>query len=243
MAKDPAFLFYPNDFDAATKFFSDDQVGIYLRLLIAQFQHGRLNEKQVLFISKRYDEDIMEKFIKDENNLYFSERLEFEVVRRKNFSDSRKNNRTGKVKDKEKTDNISLSLDKHMETETETENRNVKKKIKMELPFKNIEFVSKWGEWKQYKRIQHKFTYKSKQTEEASLSQLVKLSENNSEVAIKIIEQSIANGWKGFFNIKNENNGQLTKSVTNNNKSVGVSQLLAKAKRDFETFGNRSEHN
>ena len=44
MAKDPAFLFYPNDFDCATRFFTDEEVGIYLSLLIAQFQNGRLSE-------------------------------------------------------------------------------------------------------------------------------------------------------------------------------------------------------
>jgi len=67
MAKDPAFLFYANDFDSKTKFFSHEQVGMYLRLLIAQFQIGRLTQEQVLFICKRYDKDVMSKFDKDEN--------------------------------------------------------------------------------------------------------------------------------------------------------------------------------
>jgi len=39
MGKDPAFLFYSNDFDQGTKFFTDDQTGKYIRLLIAQHQH------------------------------------------------------------------------------------------------------------------------------------------------------------------------------------------------------------
>ena len=61
MAKDPAFLFYPNDFDCATKFFSDEEVGIYLRLLIAQFQNGRLHEKHMNHICKTYNKDIFSK--------------------------------------------------------------------------------------------------------------------------------------------------------------------------------------
>ena len=122
MAKDPAFLFYPNDFDSKTKFFSDEQVGKYLRLLIAEFQHGRLSEKQVLFICKSHDEEVMKKFTKDENNLYFNERLELEISKRKKFSASRSNNRKGKKKKDIK--NISKSYDSHMENENKNENEN-----------------------------------------------------------------------------------------------------------------------
>lgn len=110
MAKDPAFLFYPNDFDCATRFFSNEQVGIYLRLLIAQFQNGRLSEKHMNVICKTYDEDVFSKFMKDDNGLFYNERLENEVVKRKNYSESRRNNRKNK-------ENISLSYVKHMENE------------------------------------------------------------------------------------------------------------------------------
>lgn len=124
MAKDPAFLFYPNDFDSATKFLSDEQVGKYLRLLIAQFQHGRLNQKQVLFICKSYDEDIMKKFTKDENNLFYNERLELEVTKRKSYCESRRKNKTSKSEDKI---NISKTYDEHMYQHMENENVNENK--------------------------------------------------------------------------------------------------------------------
>ena len=139
MAKDPAFLFYPNDFDSATKFFSDEQVGKYLRLLIAQFQHGRLNEKQVLFISKSYDEDIMSKFTKDEKGLFFNERLEFEINKRKNYTASRSKNRTSK---KEDNVTISKSYDEHMNNhmENENENRNENKIIVRGKKFLSSDF-------------------------------------------------------------------------------------------------------
>ena len=96
MAKDPAFLFYANDFDSKTKFFSHEQVGMYLRLLIAQFQTGRLTQEQVLFICKRHDKDVLSKFDKDENGLYFNGRLEVEALKRKNYSESRRQNRLKK---------------------------------------------------------------------------------------------------------------------------------------------------
>jgi len=99
----------------------------------------------------------------------------------------------------------------------------------VDLPFKNSEFESAWNDWKEYKQSQHKFKFKSKKSEQTALNQLSELSKNSSDIAIKIINQSIANGWKGFFELKNLNNG-------NNKKQTGVEQLLAKAKLDFQTY-------
>jgi uncharacterized protein YdaU (DUF1376 family) len=120
MAKDPAFLFYPGDFNTGTQFFTDDQVGKYMRLLMAQHQHGHLTENQVIFICKSYDKDVMSKFVKDGNGLWYNERLEIEIVKRKKFVESRSKNKEGKSKSKI----ISKSYDSHMENENENENRN-----------------------------------------------------------------------------------------------------------------------
>lgn len=115
MAKDPAFLFYTNDFSTGTQFFSDEQVGKYLRLLMAQHQHGRLPENHMLFICKTYDKDIWSKFKRDEAGLFYNEKLETIVNERAKYAESRRNNRLGKTKEK----NISESYDKHMEDEIE----------------------------------------------------------------------------------------------------------------------------
>ena len=127
MAKDPAFLFYTNDFQSGTLFFTDEQVGKYIRLLMAQHQHGHLNEKQVLFICKTHDNDIMSKFVKDDNGMYYNEKLEAVINSRAKFSESRRNNRLGKKKDtseQEEVNNTSNSYVKHMENENEIENIN-----------------------------------------------------------------------------------------------------------------------
>jgi uncharacterized protein YdaU (DUF1376 family) len=130
MAKDPAFLFYPNDFDCATRFFTNEQIGIYLRLLIAQFQNGRLSEKHINIICKSYDEDVMSKFLKDEMGLYYNERLENEIVKRKNYSESRRNNRKNK-------ENISSSYVQHMENENTLVYNNINNKEKETENLKN----------------------------------------------------------------------------------------------------------
>jgi hypothetical protein len=118
MAKDPAFLFYPNDFMSGTQFFTDEQVGKFMRVLMAQHQHGHLTEKQVIFITKSYDNDIFLKLEKDEKGNFYNKRLEEEIIKRKNYTESRGKNKLGKLKEKI----ISKSHDFDMENENENEN-------------------------------------------------------------------------------------------------------------------------
>jgi len=135
MSKDPAFLFYSSDFLTGTMFMTDEQVGKYIRLLCAQHQKGRLSEKYMINICKSYDEDVFEKFIKDENGLYYNLRLENESLKRKRYSESRSNNRKGKKKEepKEHIKNISKTYVGHMENENENENEDrVKVTVKNE---------------------------------------------------------------------------------------------------------------
>lgn len=132
MAKDPAFLFYPGDFNTGTQFFSDEQVGKYMRLLMAQHQHGHLPENHMLMICKSYDKDVFNKFIKDKDGLWYNERLEIEIIKRKNYSKSRSENRNSAPKEK----NISSTYDPHMENKNRNEDiiNNKKESIsKLEL--------------------------------------------------------------------------------------------------------------
>ena len=117
--KDPAFLFYSDNFLSGTMFFTDDQVGKYIRLLCAQHLTGHLKENHMIFICKSFDKDIWDKFIKDEQGLYYNERLELEIIKRRNYSESRSNNKKGKIKKPKKT---SKSYDDHMGNENENEN-------------------------------------------------------------------------------------------------------------------------
>jgi uncharacterized protein YdaU (DUF1376 family) len=128
MAKDPAFLFYPGDFTTGTQFFSDEQVGKYIRLLMAQHQLGHLKEEHMIKICKTYDNDIFSKFIKDSNGLYYNERLEDEIVKRKKYSESRSKNRSVKK-------NICKSYDEHMENKNKDINNNINN---------NIGLIEKW---------------------------------------------------------------------------------------------------
>jgi hypothetical protein len=81
-----------------------------------------------------------------------------------------------------------------------------KVKVMVMLPFESEEFINYWEMWKEFKRKQFKFTYATPQSEQAALKDLVKLSNGDEQIALQIIEQSLAKGWKGFFALKNETN-------------------------------------
>ena len=139
MSKDPAFLFYSSDFLTGTMFMDNEQVGKFIRLLCLQHQKGHLRKKDMLKICKTYDEDVFDMFKKDDQDMYYNERLEEEANKRKAYSESRRTNR--KNKDKSSIKNISKTYVKHMENENENENINVNRnRNKSNIPTKE-EFI------------------------------------------------------------------------------------------------------
>lgn len=213
MSKDPAFLFYTGDFLSGTMFFSNEQLGVYLRLLMAQHQHGHLSQKQMNIICNSCDNEVMEKFVKDENGNYYNERLELEINKRKSYAESRSNNRKGKLKeDKPKRKNTSKSYDIHMEDRNKDKSKD-KKEDETEILKTPLE--KKFDEFLEYrKQIKKPVVEKSLQPLK---NKLWELSNKNTQTAIDILDQTITNGWQGIFEIKNNNNG---KQATNQNQQI-----------------------
>lgn len=113
--------------------------------------------------------------------------------------------------------------------ESKLKEKKVKESIEIIYPFDSDEFKKYWEMWLQFKKEQHNFTYKSKIALQGALNGLVKLSNGIEDIAIKIIEQSISNGWQGFFKLKNENNGTTTYS----NRKPTFAEQQSNALRDL----------
>jgi hypothetical protein len=92
------------------------------------------------------------------------------------------------------------------------------KKLDLINPFSES-FLDTWIIWKNYKKAEFKFLFKSIESEQAALNDLVKKANGEEETAAQIIHQSMANGWKGFFHLKKEGNGQ---SNTKNGHAKGT---------------------
>lgn len=71
-------------------------------------------------------------------------------------------------------------------------------KEKVVMPFEGGKFAEAWQMWKQYKKVEKGFGFKSSISEQASLLNLQKIS-NNEQEAITIIHNAIAQGWSGLY--------------------------------------------
>lgn len=78
MAKDPAFMFYASDFLTGTMYFTDAQVGKYIRLLCYQHQHGGLIDADLFAGIVGNDLILKKKFVETENGFY-NERLAYQM--------------------------------------------------------------------------------------------------------------------------------------------------------------------
>ena len=93
--KDPAVLIYVADFLVGTMFMTNEQVGIYIRLLLTQHQHGHMTiEHMKKACGGEIDPAVLEKFKQDEAGLFYNRRMDEEMERRGDYSVSRKNNST-----------------------------------------------------------------------------------------------------------------------------------------------------
>lgn len=68
----------------------------------------------------------------------------------------------------------------------------------------NPAFKEPFAAWLAYKKEQFGFRYKSERSMLAAYQSLVKLSDGDPNRAMRIVEQSMSNGWKGLFELKND---------------------------------------
>lgn len=96
MAKDPATLWYWNDWMGGTLTMSRHEKGAYMDLLTAQFNSGHLTETQIRRLLGNdqglWGTVLREKFVVDGNGSYYNQRLEDEINKRKSYVESRGKN-------------------------------------------------------------------------------------------------------------------------------------------------------
>lgn len=128
MAKDPAFLFYPGDWNLGTMHLTLLEKGCYMELLILQFAKGKFTEAQAKhMLNGSFDlawANIKEKF-KTDGNFYWNERLEREKHKRQKFTESRRINALSAKKKENDTKAYAKHMGKHMENKNENINTNL----------------------------------------------------------------------------------------------------------------------
>lgn len=89
-------------------------------------------------------------------------------------------------------------------------------------PWEGPRFLEAWGAWKLYREKEHRFKYKTAITEQTALKQLATVANGSEDMALRIMEQSVAFGWKGFFKIKDapsQGNGSTDQEYLNELKN------------------------
>jgi uncharacterized protein YdaU (DUF1376 family) len=142
MSKDPAFLFYPNDWLGGTMGMTFEEKGAYMDLLMLQFNRGHMTSQVIGQVVGQLWVKIQDKFKIDSNGLYYNERLDIEIEKRKTFVQSRYNNLSGKNQYTKSEGHMIGHMSNHMENENINENINNNKGKNFEKP--KIEEVKKY---------------------------------------------------------------------------------------------------
>jgi uncharacterized protein YdaU (DUF1376 family) len=121
MAKDPAFLFYPNDYIGGTMGMTFEEKGAYIEILMLQFNRGHMTSHMIGQLVGQLWESIKCKFVQDEQGLWYNIRLDQEKDKRMSFTQSRRNNIKGL------NQHTIGHMTSHMENENEDVNRNINK--------------------------------------------------------------------------------------------------------------------
>lgn len=134
--KNPAVLFYTSDFMSGVSDLTMEERGQYITMLCIQHQKGELSEKTIRLNVGLVSDDVMSKFIKDENGNFYNKRMREETEKRNKFTESRLNNgvrggRPKKNKEEEtKQNHMDNQEDIHMHNHmgNGNENENINKK-------------------------------------------------------------------------------------------------------------------
>jgi len=120
MAKDPAFLFYPNDWLGGTMGLTFEEKGCYIELLMMQFNKGKFTKaqaKHVLGICFDVAWANLEQKFRTDGTYFWNARLQMEQDKRIRFSESRRNNAKSPKKEEAYPNTSAEHMHKHMENE------------------------------------------------------------------------------------------------------------------------------
>jgi hypothetical protein len=144
MAKDPAFLFYYQDFLVGTTFMTLEERGAYITLLCYLADKGKITLPEILKIIPEHIWSAICCKFKNEGEYYFNSRLQEEIEKRKKFTESRRKNL-----------HKESHMDDHMKAHMENENENIY------ISIKELEKLNKdYGEALTKKAIQYLSNYK-----------------------------------------------------------------------------------
>lgn len=128
MSKDPAFLFYPNDWIGGTMGMTFEEKGAYMELLMLQFNRGHMTAHMIGQTIGQLWDKVKDKFEQDDEGLWYNKRLDTEKIKRSKYTQSRLNNKKGTNQFTKKQIQKVGHMTKHMENVNVNVNEDINNK-------------------------------------------------------------------------------------------------------------------
>jgi len=100
-------------------------------------------------------------------------------------------------------------------------NTDISKKDKFDFEELEELNIKVWKKWRAYRKETFRLTYKPI-GEKAAIGKLMRLSQGCHEVQEQIIQQSIENGWKGIFDLKEQKQSKTKSALDNWQKARNI---------------------
>lgn len=232
MAKDPAFLFYPNDWIGGTMGMTFEEKGAYMELLMLQFNRGHMTKHMMGQTVGQLLDKVLDKFEIDTNGLYFNSRLEHEKIKRKKFTESRRNNVCGLNQHTKKQQKIGAHMEghiiSHMTSHMENENISIDIVKNNSINYRMFEIFKKINiEYPEDKKLDYTalFAIATKISKSKNILQHEMLNGKMEDVLktwANIVEFIVSDKWFSTRSLTDINNEwqRLIQSMTNKNKEV-----------------------
>jgi len=131
---------------------------------------------------------------------------------------------------------------------TKKDNIQINNKDK-ELVFFSSDWEDLWNVWIQYKKEEHRDKFKSKNTEQVALNHLMKISNNDIDIAKEIVNYSIANKYKGLFELKqkinktsNDKHKQFTDYFKDMVREIDGKNISFETITEVKRIGNNTDY-
>jgi len=205
MAKDPAFLFYYQDFLVGTSFMTLEEKGAYITLLCYLADKETITETNILKIIPAPIWDAIRCKFLNQDGVYFNKRLSVEIKKRREFTESRRKNL-------HKTEHMEAHMIPHMENENENVNKDIYNKGKE--AFVLPDWIPE-ETWKAYLEIRNK--KKAAKTVYALnlvIKELQKIKKEHGHNPVDVLNKSIKSGWTDVYPLKDGGNNGNSKSAS-----------------------------
>lgn len=203
MSKDPAFLFYSSDFLTGVSDLTFEERGQYITLLCLQHQKGRLTEKAIKIAVPNATADVLAKFKKDKEGLYFNKRLEIEADKRAKHAEKQrqraidgwKKRKRGQSPDNATADATALPLENEDVNENIVTNENKTRGAKFNFKTALVEhgasehLASDWLKVRKAKKAANTQT---------ALNGFVREVQKTDKSIDQVLTVCIERSWKGF---------------------------------------------